>query len=661
MEFEFLKSLVIIFAASAFVVLLLHRFKVPSIVGFLIAGAIIGPHGIGLIRDSHYVEMLAEIGVILLLFTIGIEFSLARLARIKKAVIGGGIAQVSLTISLSAVIAYIFNKNLNQAIFFGFLVALSSTAIVLKILSEKGEIDSPHGRTMVGILIFQDLCVVLLMLLIPVLSGSGMNLIEIGFKTGKALLILTAVILSARWIVPKILHQVVHTKIRELFMITIILLCLGVAFLTSRFGLSLALGAFLAGLIIAESDYADQATSDILPFADSFIGLFFVSIGMLINLNFISSNYLNVLTAVGIILFIKIITGFSSALIIGSSLRVAINSGLGLAQIGEFSFVLAIAGKSAGLLSDGIYQMFLASSVLTMALTPFILRVSPSVSAWVTASHLVRKISMRKKYQDSESIPGKRQGHVIVIGFGLNGKNLAKVLKEASLPYVVLEMNNDTVREMKKKGEPIYYGDGTSKDILRKLGIEKARVLVIAISDPASTRRIVSISKKENPKIHIVVRTKYLAEVEDLRRLGADEVIPEEFETSIELFARVLNHYKFPYSVIQDMIEQIRSNSYNVLRNIGFSDKLFEKYDWLSELPFDSYRIPENSDMIHKSIGSLQIRRKTGITIIAIRRSDEVFTNPNPEFSFNKNDIIFFTGNKDSINTAMKYFKKMEA
>ncbi|MEW6675262.1 MAG: monovalent cation:proton antiporter-2 (CPA2) family protein [Nitrospirota bacterium] len=572
MNFDFLKSLVVIFGVSALVVFLLHRLKIPSLVGFLIAGIIIGPHGLGMVKDVHAVELLAEIGVILLLFTIGIEFSMAKLIRMKKAVIGGGGIQVLLTILLSAITAYLTTENINKSVFFGFLIALSSTAIVLKTLTESGEVDSPHGRMMVGILIFQDLCVVPLMLLIPVLSGESINIMDIAIKMGKAILIIAIVLLSARWIVPGLLHQVVHTRSRELFIITIILLCLGIALLTSRFGLSLAPGAFLAGLIISESEYAHQATSDILPFKDSFIGLFFVSVGMLMNIGYMSDNCLRIAMAVTLIFGLKIITGMFSALIIRSPLRTAIHTGLGLAQIGEFSFVLAIAGKATGIITEDFYQVFLSSSAVTMTMTPFVLKAAPSVSGWIASRHLLKRVDRLKKLE-REGFPRKRHGHVIIIGFGLNGRNLAKVLKEAEIPYVVLEMNSDTVREMKKKGEPIYYGDGTGKEILHKLSIEKARLLVIAISDPVSTRRIVSIARHENPNIYIIVRTRYVAEVDDLRALGANEVIPEEFETSIEIFSRVLHQYHFPNNVILDMVDKIRSDSYTALRSVEFPKK----------------------------------------------------------------------------------------
>lgn len=658
MEYELLKSLEVIFIASAVVILLLYRLKIPSLVGFIIAGIIIGPYGVALIKDIHFVQILAEIGVILLLFTIGIEFSMARLFRIRKAVLGGGGTQVLLTIVLSAAMTYVAIGDINKSIFFGFLYALSSTAIVLKLLAERGEIDSPHGHTMVGILIFQDLCIVPLMLFIPVLSGNGVNIIDVVAKMGKAAVIISTVLLSARWIVPALLHQVVRTKSRELFLTTIILLCLGIALLTSRFGLSLALGAFLAGLIISESEYAHQAISDILPFKDSFMGLFFVSIGMLMDLEFVFNNSLRIAAVVALIFGLKIVTGTASALLIGNSLRTSVLTGLGLAQIGEFSFVLAIAGRASGLISEAFYQIFLSSSVVTMIMTPFMLNAASSVSEWLAERPLFKRLSRRRKTLEGEGSPRKRHDHVIIVGFGLNGRNLAKVSREAEIPYVVLEMNSDTVREMRRKGEPIYYGDGASKEILHKMSIETARLLVIAISDPVSTRRIVSIGRQENPAVYIIVRTRYLIEVDELKSLGADEVIPEEFETSIEIFSRVLHRYSFPRNVILDMVDKIRSNSYTALRSVEVPRRhLFEKYEWLPEIELDGYRISEGSHLHNKTIKELQIRKKTGVTIIATRRGKTVHTNPEPAFRLKGGDILLFTGDRESMKKALSYFR----
>ncbi|RJQ23957.1 MAG: hypothetical protein C4560_00540 [Nitrospiraceae bacterium] len=657
MESEFLKSLVIIFGASALVVFLFHRIKIPSLVGFLVAGVAIGPYGIGIIKDTHSIELMAEIGVILLLFTIGIEFSMTRLLRMKKAVVGSGGAQVLSTIGLSAIAAYLATGNINKSIFTGFLIALSSTAIVMKMLAEKGETDTPHGRVMIGILIFQDLCVVPLMLLAPALSGEGINIPDVVIKMGKAVLIVAVVLFSARWIVPNLLHQIVHTRSRELFITTIILLCLGIALLTSKFGLSLALGAFLAGLVISESEYAHQATSDILPFKDSFIGLFFVSIGMLMNVGYAADHFREILIAVALIFGLKVITGMSSALVTGSPLRTSVHTGLGLAQIGEFSFVLAVAGKASGLITEGFYQLFLASSIMTMIMTPFVLNIAPSISVWLTSRRIIKRLGRIQKVSQGEGFPRNREGHVIIIGFGLNGRNLARVLKEAEISYVVLEMNNDTVREMKQKGEPVYYGDGASKEILYKMGIYKARLLVIAISDPSSTRRIVAVARHENPGLYIIVRTRYVAEIDDLKALGADEVIPEEFETSIEICSRALNRYNFPQNVILEMADRIRSGSYTALRSIDFPMKrLFEKYG-LPAIEIESYSVPEGSHLAGQSIAGLQVRKMTGVTVIAVRRGAQVFTNPGPEFSFNTGDIILFTGERKSMNSALQYFR----
>ena len=655
MELGFLKTLVIIFGVSASVIFLLHKLRVPSIVGFLTAGVLLGPHGFGLVRDIREVELLAEVGIILLLFTIGLEISLKNLKRIRSAVLGGGLSQVLLTLLATAAIAYPFLQRWNTSLFAGFLVALSSTAIVMKMLFDRGEIDSPHGRLSIGILIFQDLCVVPLILLIPILSGASGSFIELLWTLLKSATIIFVVIFGARWLVPNILHQIVHTRSRELFVITIILLCLGTALFTSWLGLSLALGAFLAGLIISESEYAYQAISDILPFKDSFNGLFFVSIGMLMNLSFLRENVLLILIGVAIILLLKIFTGSFSVYLIGHPLRISLQAGIHLAQIGEFSFVLAMAGKSAGLVSESHYQLFLSASVITMILTPFLFQASPSISAWVSSKKLLDRLDRMRKREEKEILfPGK-EDHVIIIGFGLNGKNLAEVLRETSIPYVVLDLNNETAREMRKRGEPIFYGDGTSPEILHKLGLASARMLVVVISDPASTRRIVRLARKENPRIYIIVRTRYTAEVEDLLQLGANEVIPEEFETSIEIFAKVLHRYQVPRNLLFDQIERIRSGSYEALRRVELPVKsLPEKCEIITDIETETYLIREQTPAAGHTIRDLKIRSRTGATVIAVRRDGEILPSPDPDFVFKTGDIVYLIGEREKVLKAIE-------
>ncbi len=654
MELEFLKTLVIIFGVSGFIVFFLQKIRIPSIVGFLIAGATLGPHGFAMIREIREVELLAEIGVILLLFTIGLEISLKNLKRIRSAVLGGGFSQVTLTLLTTAVITYPFLRRLNESLFAGFLVALSSTAIVMKMLQDRSEMDSPHGRLSIGILIFQDLCVVPLMLLVPLLAGNQGSLMEIGWTMVKSATILFVIIFSARWIVPNILHQIVHTRSRELFVITVILLCLGTALLTSELGLSLALGAFLAGLVISESEYAYQAISDILPFKDSFNGLFFISVGMLMDIRFLTQNPLLFLLAMAFILLVKTSTGFLSIHLLGHPVRISLQTGLQLAQIGEFSFILATTGKSLGLISESLYQLFLSSSIGTMLITPLIVQLSPNISIWISSKRMLERLDRMRRRAERESFSPKKGDHVIIVGFGLNGRNLAEVLREASIPYIILELNNDIVIQMKKRGEPIFYGDGTSLEILRKLGINTARLMVVVISDPASTRRIVQIARRSNPKLYIIVRTRYLTEIDDLIQLGANEVIPEEFETSIEIFARVLHQFQVPRNLIFELIEKIRKGSYEVLRRVDFPIKtLPEKCEVITEIDIESYLVQDHSYPSGRSIKEMRIRTETGATVIAVKRGNEIIPSPGVEFIFTPGDVIYLIGTKENLIKAL--------
>ena len=644
--------MVLIFGMSALSVLLLERFRIPTLAGFIIAGALIGPHGLGVVEDIRNVETLAEVGVILLLFTVGIEFASANLRMMRRAVLWGGGVQVALAIMLSTVIAYPFAGGLGRAVFAGFLLALSSTAIVLKILLEKGELDTPQGRMMLGVLIFQDICVVPLMLLIPVLSGTAPDLQAAAGKAGRMAVILTAALVGAWWAVPRLLREVVRTRSRELFTVTIIFLCLGIALFTSRLGLSLALGAFLAGIIISRSEYAYQATSEMLPLKAGFLSMFFISVGMLVDVGYMWANFPAVVALVAAIAIVKTVTTTAALLVAGTPLKAALHAGIGLAQVGEFSFVLASAGRAVGLLSGGAYQMFLSASVLTMLLTPLMLRAAPDIAAWAASRRPLKRLGRLRK----EAPPEKRTGHVVIVGFGLNGRNLASVLKDAGIPYVVLDLNSETVRAERKKGEAIYFGDGSSEFVLERLGIKDARALVVAISDPISTRRIVALVRKENPGIHIIVRTRYLSEMEELRKLGADEVIPEEFETSVEIFSRVLHHYRLPINVIGGHIDNIRKDGYMMLRTVGLPKRhIEERRELLSGMETETYLVKEDSHLAGHSIRELHLRAKTGATVLAVKRGQEVHQNPSPDFAFHKGDIILLTGKRDEIARAIEY------
>lgn len=658
MDYNFLQPILIIFGVSGLIIYLLGKIKIPSVVGFLIAGAIIGPYGMAFIKEPQDVEVIAEIGVMLLMFTIGIEFSIPRLMSLKKEVFLFGSLQVITTIIVITLISLLaFNISLNISIFYGFIVALSSTAIVMKLLFDRGELNSPHGKVCLGILLFQDLCVVPLMLFTQMLSGQNGNYYNFFIVIFKALLILSVVFIFSRAAVPYILHEIVKTRSRELFIIIIIFICLGTAFFTYKLGLSLALGAFLAGIVISESEYSAQAVSDILPFKETFSGIFFISVGMLLNINYIKQHIVEETIIVGNIFILKSLIIVLIVYVFIHSIKLSLKSALALSQIGEFSFILAFTGKSIGLLDETAYQSFISASVITMFVTPLIIRYSPYVIDYLMQKNFFKNLEKIKRIKETDIIV-KKSNHVIIIGFGLNGRNLARILKEINIPYVILELNPDTVRKMKKKGEPIYYGDGTSPEILHKLGIHRAKMLVIAISDPLATRKIVQIAKTENPKIHIIVRTRFVTEIDELRKLGANEVIPEEFETSLEIFSRVLHHFGIPRNKIVQMLEQIRVEGYEILRipeisetRTGLECVIFEG------LEMDSFEIEKNSWLIGKSIKSIDIRSKAGVTVIAVQRGEKTFLNPPSDFSLKEGDIIVYVGNKKQLINALNFFQ----
>ncbi|MEJ2055429.1 MAG: cation:proton antiporter, partial [Calditrichaceae bacterium] len=393
MEIPLLNDIVIIFGLAIVILFICHKLNIPVILGFLITGILVGPYGLKLVKDIHEVEILAEIGIVLLLFTIGIEFSLERLLQIRKSVLIGGPLQVILTFTAAFFAARYFNMAVNKAIFTGFLVALSSTAIVLKVIQENANVDTPHGRTTLGMLIFQDIIVVPMILITPMLSGASGNLNQsILFLLAKATGIILFVVVSAKWIVPKLLYQIAKTRDNEFFLLSVVVICFSVAWLTSQAGLSLALGAFLAGLIISESEYSHHALGNIHPFRDVFTTFFFVSIGMMLNLQFLSQQLLPIiLVAAGLIIIKGFIAGFVT-LLLGLPLRTGIIVGCSLGQIGEFSFILSGAGIEYGLITGEFYQQFLAVAILSMALTPYMIVFAPKLADLIIKLPLPKKL-----------------------------------------------------------------------------------------------------------------------------------------------------------------------------------------------------------------------------------------------------------------------------
>jgi CPA2 family monovalent cation:H+ antiporter-2 len=666
MEIPLLNDIVIIFGLSIAVLFIFHLIRVPAIVGFLLTGILAGPHGLGLVHGVHEVEVLAEIGVVLLLFAIGLEFSLKHMSQIKRSILLGGSLQVLITIVVVFVIAMqtdlaFGESTFGESIFMGFLIALSSTAIVLKLIQERAEIDSPHGRTTLGILLFQDVIIVPMMLLTPLLAGATGNLGEsllVLVVKGIGIILLVAV--GAKWIVPRALYQIARTRSRELFLLSIFMICLAVVWLTSSLGLSLALGAFLAGLIISQSEYSHHALGNVLPFRDVFMSFFFVSIGMLLDVGFLFQQPGLILLVALCFLALKAAIACFVAFLLGLPLRTAILVGLALCQVGEFSFILSRTGAQHGLLVEPAYQFFLTVSVLTMAVTPFIIALAPRIaeialrlplpgilkSGW----HPVREVDHVRKHD-----------HLIIIGFGVNGRNVARAARISGIPYVTLEMDPEMVMAEQAKGEPIYYGDATHEAVFQHADIKGARIVVIAISDPAATRRITEIARRLNPKIHIIVRTHYLQEMEPLYGLGADDVIPEEFETSVEIFTRVLVKYLIPRDEIESFIAEVRSDGYEMFRSLSKEPASFPGLKHhLPDVEIATLRVFKRAPAVGKTLAQIGLRKKYGVTVLAVRRNSQMLSNPDGDLHFCAGDLLVVIGPPDKIVRVMDLFDNSE-
>ena len=580
----FLTDLVVVFAVTAAVVFAFGRARLPSVVGLLVSGVLVGPYGLSLVADVESVKLLAEIGVVVLLFTVGLEFSMSRLMVMLPLMGKIGLPQVIGTTALVTLATWWYLGTLAQAVFAGLLVAMSSTAIVLKLLADRGETGTPHGRIAVAVLLLQDLLVVAAMLAVPLLAdAAGIRPLEAatlhGVSPGHApplfanpfaavvvgVAVVAAVLIAGRRLVPMVLHEVVRQRNRELFLITVVLVCLGTAAITAQVGLSLALGAFLAGLSLAESEYGHQAFTEVLPFRDTLASLFFVSVGMLLDIRFLIANAGLVAVTVLAIVIAKTIVTALPAWLAGFPPRTSLLAGAGIAQVGEFSFVLGSRGAEAGLLGAGDYQTFLAAAVLTMAVTPLVTSALP---------RLCERLAGRGGWGGwLAEAPGDTGGpgladHVIIAGFGLNGRNLAAALGEFGVRHVILELNPETVRREKLAGRDIRYGDCTRAAVLTHAGLERARAYVIAISDPASTRRSVSVARELAPSVRIFVRTEHVSEVDELEALGADEVVPAEFETALTLFDRVLGMYDVPPETIDGLVAKMRLENYGFLRAV---------------------------------------------------------------------------------------------
>jgi CPA2 family monovalent cation:H+ antiporter-2 len=660
----FLNELVILFVISVAIAYLCYRFKLVPIVGFLIAGVVIGPHASGLVQDLDLVNILAEIGIILLMFTIGIEFSLEQLARIRKAIFVGGGLQVVLATAVVTGILLLMGISWKTGIYTGFLVALSSTAIVLGLLSDQDKTGTPAGKLCLAVLIFQDLATIVMMLLIPLLAGNSGNSSNIFWILGKAVIVIILVLVLAQRIVPWVLEKIAQSRRQELFLLTVVAICFGTAAVTNLAGVSLSLGAFLGGLVVSESNFREQAISEILPFRTIFTAVFFVSVGMLLNPKTIVQHPLLIVITTIVVLAIKLFINTGSLLTLDYPIRIAATSGLAIAQIGEFSFVLERTGRAAGLHPAGLgdlgSQIFIVISVLLMIASPFLFNAAP---------HLGYKLSNTRfnRWGEKPVVPqhtsaeNALEDHVIIIGYGPAGRHLAQVLVDSGIPFVVIEMNPTSVQEMKSQQIPVIYGDAARSHILQQAGAKKAKVCVIATNDPRSTPRILNQARFLNPTIQLIVRTRYLYNVAYLEQKGADIVVPEEMQTTARLFSHVLHAYVIPQEEIDQYIQKMRSNDYEMMRGkLPKNRPMILK--GLDEEGFHtrSVAVREESPVAGKTLKELQLRSQYGVTVLAVKRDHQTIGNPASDIVLTPGDHLVMMADAQQFEACTELFRESE-
>ncbi|MCS7066164.1 MAG: cation:proton antiporter [Fimbriimonadales bacterium] len=552
------ETILLVIGVSILVVALFQRLRVPAVVGFILTGVLIGPHGLGWVKEAEAIRLLAEIGVVLLLFSLGVELSIERLMQLRHYVLRAGLAQVFVTVVLCMVGAVLLGYSLAQALALGMIISLSSTAVGVKLLKQREELDSTHGRMALGVLLLQDVMAPLFIAMLPFLAKAGtLSATAVAGRMALTLLGVAAVYFVARGLVPLTLRWLMASDTREVPVLGSLFIALLMGFITQRLGLSPALGAFVAGIIISETPYSHQITANIVPFRDSFLALFFISVGLLVDLTYLFSVWWQVLSWTMLLLALKWAIVVAVAYLSRRPLRVGLIAGAVLANIGEFSFVLM--GQSRGLLPDDLLQGLVAGTSLSILLTPILLAATYRFTLYATG-HL--EMIERVGHQRHAVL----HDHVIIVGYGLNGRNLAHVLRELGVPFVVVELNGALVREAQKQGIPVVYGDAANPEILKAAGILRARAVVLAMSDPISTRYTVRTVRELNPTVYVVARTRYLAEIEPLYAAGATDVIPEEFEAFVEIADRVLQMLGVDESARQQMIHACRARHYKMLQ-----------------------------------------------------------------------------------------------
>jgi monovalent cation:H+ antiporter-2, CPA2 family len=647
-------DLAIILTASFPMLFIARRLRLPSVFGFVVTGIIIGPHALGLIASGERVEEVAELGVALILFFIGLEFPLKRLRGLGRNMLISGTLQMTLTgIAIALLARATVTEEANVAILFGILAAASSGAVMIPIITERGEIGSAYAGRFLGVSLYQDLAIIPLILFLPALAGLGdtASPAAVGLKLLIAFGGVAALLLVARPIVPLLLNQLARLRNRESFTAGIVVVIAGIVALAELSGVSAAMGAFLAGVIVAENEYVHEFAATLRPFRDILSSLFFASIGMLLDLEFVIGSLGLVAASLGAVVAVKIAAAFIALRAASAVPRSALTAAFALATVGEFSFVIAQSARPLGLVTASAQQLLISTTVLTFALAPLLLSAGHFV-ARPLASHI------RGRREKDEQRPQPLSGHVIVVGYGLNGKNVSRVMSQTSIPHLVIDEDAERIAEARATGVRALLADAAGAGALEAAGIDSAAAIVVAISDPAGARRITAASRGRNPNVRIIVRTRYVSEVDRLRTVGADEVIPEEFETSIEIISRILRLFHVPGNVLAAQTRILRDEAYRILRDPAARSSSGRRLAAvLAAGTSEIFLVMPDTCADGRTIDDLHIA-DDGVVVPALLRDGQPVTSPLPGETLRAGDMLLLVGAHDDLN---RVIRKLEA
>jgi len=654
-DFRLIVDLVTVLAAAAAGGLLASLLRQPALLGYLLGGMIVGPAGLALIKEVVQVETLAQFGVAFLLFALGVEFSLAELKKVQVISLGGGGLQIALTILVTTLLSVGMGwvTSPAQGVFLGGILSLSSTAVVLKCLMERNETETSHGQVMLGILIVQDLALGLMLAVLPALDKP---VEEIGWAVGWALwqiaFFAAGAVVVGIWLIPPLLRFLARTESRELFLLGVVALCLGIALLTEYLGLSIEMGAFVAGLMIAEVEYADQTLAYVEPLRDIFASLFFAAIGMLIDPVFLWHNLDLILALVGLVIIGKLLIVTPLVRAFGYPLKTALLAGFGLAQIGEFSFVLASEGQTLGLVSRQVYLLILGTTAVTLVITPFVMRAIPRFFIWAeTVDWLKRWLDNPAQLPAEDSAEMALADHLIICGYGSMGQNIVQLLEERDYPLLVIDQAESAIQQLREADIPYLYGNAASVPILEKARVNHARGMAIALPDPMSTRLCLKRALEFAPELDVIVRANQDKDIELLYQLGAREVVQPEFEASLVVASHLLMGMGLSAMAVQQEVQKIRSSHYLELRPQRSADAVSRNLKTATrDMNGKWYSLPDASPLIGMTLQETDLRRLTGVSPMALQRADgKELDYPEPETLLRAGDRLLIVGDPEEI------------